>query len=166
MANRQKEGASISQAYPANRRDFVRIAASTLGAAIVSEGIAPAAPIEPMKVGVFGLDYSFWSIWADILSPKGKHLGASVLRMRPTHVWDKDVKKAHDFAAQWDCEVVPRYDGMLGKVDAVLNGELNSVPWQASICSCVPISRLGRPVSYSAIGRTRSRILTRCSTYP
>jgi len=97
---------------------------------MVAEGIAPAAPIEPMKIGVFGLDYSFWSIWADILSPKGKHLGTSVLRMRPTHVWDKDVKKARDFAAQWDCEVVARYDGMLGKVDAVLNGGLDSVPWQ------------------------------------
>jgi predicted dehydrogenase len=50
--------------------------------------------------------------------------------MRPTHVWDPDPAKAQKFAAQYDCEVVDRYDGMLGKVDAVMNGELNSVPWQ------------------------------------
>jgi predicted dehydrogenase len=50
--------------------------------------------------------------------------------MRPTHVWDKNVKKAQDFANRWGCEVVERYDGMVGKVDAVLNGDLNNVPWQ------------------------------------
>jgi hypothetical protein len=91
---------------------------------------APAAPIEPMKIGVFGLDFTFWGIWADLLSPKGRYLGTSALRMRPTHVWDKDAKKAQAFASRWDCEVVDRYDGMVGKVDAVLNGDLYNVPWQ------------------------------------
>jgi hypothetical protein len=83
-----------------------------------------------MKVGVFGLDYSFWSIWADLLSPKGKRLGTSLLRLRPAYVWDKDVKRAREFAQTWECEVVERYDGMIGKVDAVLNGDLTNVPWQ------------------------------------
>jgi len=116
-----------------NRREFLQFASSTLAAACAADGFAvdaAAAPIEPMKAGVFGLDYTFWTIWADLLSPKGRRLGTSTLRLTPTHVWDKDVKKAQAFAAQWDCEVVNRYDGMLGKVDVVLNGELNNVPWQ------------------------------------
>ena len=109
---------------PSNRREFLRRSGSTLAVAWAAEGFtsdAVAASIEPMKAGVFGLDYSFWSIWADLLSPKGRRLGTSTLRLTPTHVWDKDLKKAQNFAAQWDCEVVDKYDGMLGKVDVLLN---------------------------------------------
>jgi len=78
-----------------SRREFMLAAssvASAMGAFPALAGAAGAA-IEPMKVGVFGLDYTFWGIWADLLSPKGKQLGTSVLRMRPTHVWDKNVRK-------------------------------------------------------------------------
>lgn len=116
---------------PFNRREFLRISSSTLAAIPTANGLASAAaPTQPMKAGVFGLDYSFWSIWANLLSPTGRGPGTSTLRLTPTHVWDKDSKKAHDFAARWNCEVVDRYDAMLGKVDVVLNRELNSVPWQ------------------------------------
>jgi predicted dehydrogenase len=115
-----------------SRRDFLLAASGVAAAAGTASPMAGAqiASIEPMKIGVFGLDYTFWSIWADLLSPKGRQLGTSVLRMRPTHVWDKNIKKAQDFANQWGCEVVERYDGMVGKVDAVVNGDLNNVPWQ------------------------------------
>jgi predicted dehydrogenase len=91
---------------------------------------SPAAPNEPIKLGVFGIDYTFWGIWADLLSPQGQYLGTSALRMRPTHIWDKNERKAQNFAKRWGCEVVNRYDGMVGKVDAVVNGDLNNVPWQ------------------------------------
>jgi hypothetical protein len=50
--------------------------------------------------------------------------------MRPVYVWDKDSQKARDFAEKWDCEVVERYDAMVGKVDAVLVGDLILAPWQ------------------------------------
>jgi hypothetical protein len=116
-----------------NRREFFRIAGSGVAAAVAATGLAThasAASIEPMKVGVFGLDYSFWPIWADLLSPKGKRVGTSLLRIQPAFVWDKDPKKAQAFAKTWECDVVDRYDGMVGKVDAVLNGDLTSVPWQ------------------------------------
>jgi hypothetical protein len=117
---------------PHSRRDFIRNVASAVGVAAAAPALASAqvAPIEPMKLGVFGLDFTFWSIWADLLSPQGRYLGTSALRMRPTHVWDKDTRKAQQFAARWGCEVVDRYDGMLGRVDAVLNGDLHNVPWQ------------------------------------
>ena len=115
-----------------SRRDFMQNAGAGLAASMAAPLLdaAPAASIEPMKIGVFGLDFTFWGIWADLLSPKGRYLGTSALRMRPTLVWDKDARKAQDFAKRWDCEVVERYDGMVGKVDAVLNGDLYNVPWQ------------------------------------
>ena len=115
-----------------SRRDFLRTAG--VGAAVLAASslvpYALAAPIEPMKVGVFGLDYTFWTIWADLLSPKGRRVGTRLLRMQPAYVWDKDLKRAQQFAQQWECEVVERFDGMIGKVDAVINGELTNVPWQ------------------------------------
>jgi predicted dehydrogenase len=127
-----------------SRRDFIRSVAGAAAASAATPALAvgqaaqpaqtaraaQAASIEPMKLGVFGLDFTFWGIWADLLSPQGRYLGTSALRMRPTHVWDKDAQKAQDFAKRWGCEVVDRYDGMVGKVDAVLNGDLHNVPWQ------------------------------------
>ena len=116
-----------------NRREFLKAAGSGAAAAMAATGLAtgaPAASIETMKVGAIGLDYSFWQIWADLLSPKGKRVGTSLLRMRPAYIWDKDLKRAQQFAQQYECEVVERYDGMIGKVDAVINGDLNTVPWQ------------------------------------
>jgi hypothetical protein len=122
----------MPQSPESNRREFLRLAGSGAAAALGAELIpnASAAPIEPMKVGVFGLDYSFWPIWADLLSPKGRRVGTSLLRLQPAYVWDKDKTKAQAFAKAWDCDVADRFDGMIGKVDAVLNGELTSVPWQ------------------------------------
>lgn len=115
-----------------SRRSFLAKAA-TAGAASLITGAAAQAQINTgskLKVGVFGLDYTFWGIWADLLSPKDQHSGTSLLNMVPSHVWDKDMKKAEDFAKKWGCEVVESYDGMLGKVDGVVNGDLYNVPWQ------------------------------------
>jgi hypothetical protein len=127
----------MPRVHRSNRRDFIRTIASAAGASMAAPLIT-AAPrpfsqtgtIQTMKLGVFGLDFTFWGIWADLLSADGRYLGTSALRMRPTHVWDKDAKKAQDFAKRWGCEVVDRHDGMVGKVDAVLNGDLHNVPWQ------------------------------------
>jgi hypothetical protein len=115
------------------RREFLRLAGGGVAAALTMARVAPSAPLEPipvMKVGALGLDYSFWDIWANLLSPKGKYEGTSLLRMRPAYVWDKDARKARDFADKWDCEVVERYDGMVGKVDAAVVGDLILAPWQ------------------------------------
>jgi hypothetical protein len=116
-----------------SRRNFIQRAGASVAASMAAVpflAASSATSIEPMKLGVFGLDYTFWGIWADLLSPQGRYLGTSSLRMRPTHVWDKDAKKAQDFAKRWGCEVVERFDGMVGKVDAVVNGDLYNVPWQ------------------------------------
>lgn len=115
------------------RRGFFKLAGASAAAAFTTPVVASVAPsdsIPVMKVGALGLDYSFWDIWANVLSPKGKYEGTSLLRMRPVYVWDKDTQKAREFADKWDCEVVDRYDAMIGKVDAVLVGDLILAPWQ------------------------------------
>jgi hypothetical protein len=117
-----------------NRRAFIRNAASSAAAAMAASPLfaaPPAETTEPMKAGVFGIDYTFWGIWAGLLSPQGGgNPGGAAIPMKPTHIWDKNAAKAQAFAKRWGCEVVDRYDGMVGKVDVVLNGDLNNAPWQ------------------------------------
>jgi len=125
----------MSNTLRANRRDFLKMAGTSTAAAMVTTSVASAATpvatsIPVMKVGALGLDYTFWDIWANLLSPNGRYEQTSLLRMRPAYVWDKDHKKAQDFADKWECEVVDRYDGMVGKVDAVMVGDLVLSPWQ------------------------------------
>ena len=115
-----------------SRRSFILKSALAGTASLVAGAeAAQKKPERKLKVGVFGLDYSFWpNIWADLLCPEGKHSGTSLLNMDVSHVWDKDMKKAEEFAKKWGCEVVKKYDGMLGKVDGVVNGGFYNVPWQ------------------------------------
>ncbi|MEO6803867.1 MAG: hypothetical protein ABI197_11570 [Granulicella sp.] len=125
----------MSNTLRSGRRDFLKMAGAGTAAAMMTTGVASAAgpvaaSIPVMKVGALGLDYSFWDIWANLLSPKGRYEGTSLLRMRPAYVWDKDTQKARAFADKWECEVVDRYDAMVGKVDAVLVGDLILAPWQ------------------------------------
>ena len=115
------------------RRDFLKQGITGAAAALALPRLANAALLDSipvMKVGALGLDYSFWDIWANVLSPKGKYEETSLLRMRPAYVWDKDTKMAREFADKWECEVVDRFDAMVGKVDAVLVGDLILAPWQ------------------------------------
>lgn len=131
------------------RRNFLFKTAGVIGAAAYAAGTSSDAlaakkaekakkeekkecpKCKKLKIGVFGLDYSFWQgLWNDLLLPTGKFAGTSILNMEMACVWDKDMKKAQDFADKNGCEVVKTYDGMLGKVDGVINGELYNVPWQ------------------------------------
>jgi hypothetical protein len=129
-----KRRTAMSNTLRPARRDFLKMAgagtAALMTTGIASAAVPAAASIPVMKVGALGLDYSFWDIWANLLSPKGRYEQTSLLRMRPAYVWDKDTKKAHDFADKWECEVVDRYDAMVGKVDAVMVGDLVLSPWQ------------------------------------
>jgi hypothetical protein len=125
----------MSNTLRSGRREFLKIAGAGTAAALMTTGVASgttpvAASIPVMKVGALGLDYTFWDIWANLLSPKGRYEETSLLRMRPAYVWDKDPKKAQVFADKWECEVVDRYDAMVGKVDAVMVGDLVLSPWQ------------------------------------
>lgn len=105
-----------------------------------------------LRVGAMNVgDFSFWGIWADILSPQGG-LGTSLFNMEVTQCWDVNPKLAAEFAAKYGCAVAPRYDAMLGQVDAVAFGGMYEVPWQhllarPYVAAGVP-TYLGRPFSY------------------
>ena len=78
----------MSNPLRSGRRDFLKMAGAGTAAALMTTGVASAtapvvASIPVMKVGALGLDYSFWDIWANLLSPKGRYEETSLLRMRP-----------------------------------------------------------------------------------
>jgi len=141
-----------------SRRSFLAKGAAAGAAALAAGSNAEAAPANrKLNIGVFGLDYTFWGIWADLLSPEGRHSGTTLLNMRPSHVWDKDKKKAEEFAGKWGCEVVDTYDGMIGKVDGVVNGDLYNVPWQHRLLK--PYIAAGVPTYLSRPWSSRLRDL-------
>ncbi len=139
-----------------NRRSFLNssLTATVAGPlAADSPKTADASPARKIRVGALNVgEYTFWGIWADILSPKGA-FGTGLLNMEVTHCWDVNPQLAEKFAARYDCQVVADYDGMLGKVDAVAFGGFYEVPWQHRLArpyveAGMP-TYLSRPFSYS-----------------
>lgn len=139
-----------------NRRSFL----SSLAATTVTLGTEASQiqaqprprPQRKIRVGAMNVgEYTFWGIWGDILSPKGK-FGGSVFNMEITHCWDVNPKLAREFAAKHDCVAVDKYDGMVGKVDGIAFGGLYEVPWQHLLAkpyveAGIP-TYLSRPFSY------------------
>ena len=125
----------MSEKKTSGRRDFLKKTAAAGAVSIVAgtTSYAHAATKDKgrkLKVGVFGLDYTFWGLWSDLLNPEGKWSGTSLFNMEMSQVWDKNTKKAEEFAKKWGCKVAKKYDSMLGEVDGVVNGDLYNVPWQ------------------------------------
>lgn len=138
-----------------NRRSFL----ASLGAGVWANSLAVKSQAEAVKpysrkirVGALNVgEYTFWGIWADILSRQGP-FGSGLLNMEITHCWDVNPKLSHEFASKYGCIAVDRYDGMLGKVDAIGFGGLYEVPWQHRLAwpyveAGVP-TYLSRPFSY------------------
>ena len=138
-----------------NRRSFL---ASMAAGAWLTAAVSPARaetagpPTRKIRVGALNVgEYTFWGIWADILAAQGP-FGSGLLNMEITHCWDVNPKLAREFAAKYGCTAVDRYDGMLGKVDAIGFGGLYEVPWQHRLAwpyveAGVP-TYLSRPFSY------------------
>ena len=138
-----------------DRRSFLAsMAAGAWLPAAVSPGRAEASqpPARKIRVGALNVgEYTFWGIWADILAAQGP-FGSGLLNMEITHCWDVNPKLSREFAAKYGCTAVDRYDGMLGKVDAIGFGGLYEVPWQHRLAwpyveAGVP-TYLSRPFSY------------------
>lgn len=70
---------------PSTRRSFLSAAA----VCAVANGAARKIRVGAMNVG----EFSFWGIWADILSAQGG-LGTTLLNMEVTHCWDVNPKAA------------------------------------------------------------------------
>ena len=124
----------------------------TAGLSKCSPAEASRTPSRKIRVGALNVGaYTFWGIWARILSPGGT-FGTGLLNMEVTHCWDVNRGLAEKFAAEHDCQVVDRYDGMVGEVDAIAFGGLYEVPWQHRLArpyvdAGVP-TYLSRPFSY------------------
>jgi len=140
------------------RRSFLSATvAAAVAAPFVGVQQGSTAPPSGRKIRVGALnvgEYSFWGIWAETLSPQGK-FGTNLLDMEITHCWDINPKLAQKFANRYECEVVEKYDGMLGKVDAIAFGGFYEVPWQHLLArpyveAGVP-TYLSRPFSYRLV---------------
>jgi len=153
----------MSKDISSDRRFFLKKTAGVVGAASLGAGAASQIHAASkstngkLKVGAFGLDYTFWGLWGDLLNPEGRWSGTNLFNMEISHVWDKDSKKAEEFAKKWGCEVVKKYDGMLGKVDGVINGGFYNVPWQHKMLH--PYIEAGIPTYLSRPWSSRLRDL-------
>ena len=138
-----------------DRRTFLASTAAAMMAPLSATNVQ-GQPTESagrkIRVGAFNVgEYTFWGIWADILSPQGA-FGTNLLNMEVTHCWDVNPKLAEKFAAKYHCKAVTKYDAMVGKVDAIAFGGLYEVPWQHLLArpyveAGIP-TYLSRPFSY------------------
>ncbi len=140
------------------KRSAVLAGAAALSPAF--SGDAAADPKRTIRVGAMAVgEFSFWPYtWGDLLAPDAAPIGAGKLgtglfSMEITHVWDVNPEAARSFADKVGAEPVARYDGMLGKVDAVAFGGYYEVPWQHRLArpyieAGVPTC-LSRPFAYS-----------------
>ena len=93
--------------------------------------------------------------WADLImsttpKPEGArrpNFGTPFLNMEITHVWDKESEAAHKFADPLGATVVDKYDGMVGKVDALLQAGFNETPWHHKLA--MPYLEAGIPTYLS-----------------
>lgn len=135
-----------------SRRSLLTTTAGAALASSLSPATLTAAPHRKIRVGALNVgEYSFWGIWADILSPQGT-FGTPLLDMEITHCWDVNADRSRQFAKRYGCQPVATYDGMLGEVDAIAFGGLYEVPWQHQLArpyvdAGVP-TYLSRPFSY------------------
>ena len=137
---------------PTRRTFLSSVLGATLTAPVAAgEGATSSPPRRKIRVGALNVgEYTFWGVWADILS--AKEMGTPLLNMEVTHCWDINPKLASAFAERNGCVAVEKYDGMLGKVDAIAFGGFYEVPWQHLLAkpyveAGVP-TYLSRPFSY------------------
>ncbi len=150
-----------------SRRGFMATSMAAGAATIMTgrDAVAetPDTVQKKIRVGAMGVGQgSFTSYsWVDMIAatvpkPEGaRHVnfGTPFLNMEITHVWDRDNKAAHTFADPLGATVVDRYDGMVGKVDALIQGGTYEAPWNHKLAkpyleAGIP-AYLSRPVANS-----------------
>ncbi len=143
------------------RRSFLGRAALAGGAAL-GTGAVKARPAtkrpstDLLRVGMMCLGpNSHYYIWGPTINPvdrKAWSVGRTT-GMQITHCWDTRPENAAAFAAQYGCEAVKTYDGMVGKVDAMIFAGFNEVKWWPQLArpyleAGIPCF-LNRPFAYS-----------------
>ncbi len=134
---------------------------------------SPSSP-DLIRIGVLGCA-SGWSHVAEIYGPQmnpttgGGTVFIRATGMRMTHVWDPTEKNIDVFSRKFGVERVSSFDGMIGKVDAVMLSDIASVPYFYELAkpyleAGVPLF-LNRPFAYSR--RSLDRLLdliVKCGT--
>ena len=142
-----------------DRRTFLKSAAVAASAvALTGTGAAAQSASSPsgkLRIGVVGVVNSFtsWS-WSDLIehdregnNPWGGSFKTPFLGMDITHVWDLDSEAAQEYAQRLDAVAVKRFDDMVGKVDGVIFGVMDDVPWYKYLAR--PYIEAGIPVYLS-----------------
>ncbi len=87
-----------------------------------------------IRVGALtsGHHHHLYSIWGPMINPVPATPNSPVILPRMngmlmTHVWDIDRQHRREFAEKFNVEEVETYDGMLGKVDAIMLCEVWSI---------------------------------------
>jgi hypothetical protein len=120
-----------------NRRDFITRAV-TATAAVSTAAISAAAETapqhdssRPLRIGCLNVSsYSHLpTLWGPLITARKGKQDTPFTNMNITHCWEIDRSKAEEFAAQYGCEVVDDFDGMLGKVDVIMSGGYYNHPW-------------------------------------
>lgn len=150
------------------RRDFLTTgtlagAAAFMGSGRTAEAQTAAKPQKKIRVGAMCVGRGSFTpySWVDMIastipkpeSERRPNFGTPFLNMEITHVWDLDKEAAQKFADPLGATVVDRYDGMVGKVDAIIQGGFNEVPWNHKLAkpyleAGIPMY-LSRPFAYS-----------------
>ncbi len=148
---------AVSDSHGAGRRSFLKTAALGTAAAAASQTARAAVskPGTPLRIGVMGVTDSFISYsWSDIMegtmpgnNPRAGSFGTSLLNMDITQVWDKDFAAAQKYAERLGATAVKNYDDMVGKVDGVIFGGMNEVPWYPQLAE--PYLKAGTPLYLS-----------------
>jgi predicted dehydrogenase len=138
------------------RRNFLKSAAiAGTAAAVVAAPGAAAAPARRLRIGAHGVGSSSFTsyCWSDLIAPDKApnsnrgNFGTPFLNMDITHVWDVDPGTAQQFASRLGATAVQKYDDMVGKVDGVIFGGFNEVPWHHLLAR--PYIEAGIPVYLS-----------------
>ena len=137
-----------------NRRSFVKKTVLA-GAALAAAGTAQSqtakrkfkrkspSSAELIEVGVLTAQGGHIdAIWGPLINPTdGK---SRVTGMVMTHAWDIDAPALDKFATKFDVKKVSSYDGMVGKVDAVILSDFASLFWYPDLAK--PYLEAGIPV--------------------
>ena len=125
-----------------SRREFVK--KTVLAGAVATAGTAHSqeprrkfkrkspSSAELIEVGVLTTQGGHMdSIWGPLINPTdGK---SRVTGMVMTHAWDIDAQSLDRFAKKYDVKKVSSFDGMLGKVDAVILSDFASLFWHQDL---------------------------------
>jgi len=104
-----------------------------------------------IRVGALtsGHHHHLYSIWGPMINPVPATANSPTILPRMngmvmTHVWDIDKEHQREFAEKFNVEEVDRYDGMVGKVDAIMLCEVWSIDHWPQLVK--PYLRAGIPV--------------------